>query len=165
MVQNILICDFPHCGTSILKSIIGHIDNVYEEIEECEQPRQIKDPKYKFTLCKMPYTYKKYFTSQFDGFIKIMIIRNPIYVFSSINRRHSNLSKTTNHTLQDYLDTIRMFREKRKSNDDKVYCIKYEELFENNHERLKNILKDIGLIFDDKIFDNKLYENKIHTAM
>jgi len=30
----IQVCGFPHCGTSILKSIIGHIDQVYEILDE-----------------------------------------------------------------------------------------------------------------------------------
>ena len=30
IMVNILIHGFPHCGTSILKSIIGHIDQIYE---------------------------------------------------------------------------------------------------------------------------------------
>ena len=32
--QKILICGFPHCGTSILKSIIGHIEDVEEIYDE-----------------------------------------------------------------------------------------------------------------------------------
>ena len=34
MVKKILISGFSHCGTTILRSIIGHIENVYEIIEE-----------------------------------------------------------------------------------------------------------------------------------
>ena len=36
-MRKILIFGFPHCGTSIVKSIIGHIKNVeeiYQEVSE-----------------------------------------------------------------------------------------------------------------------------------
>jgi hypothetical protein len=35
MPKKIMICGFPHCGTSILKSILGHIDIVEEIKHEC----------------------------------------------------------------------------------------------------------------------------------
>ena len=33
-MTKILICGFPHCGTTILKCIIGHINDVEEIIDE-----------------------------------------------------------------------------------------------------------------------------------
>ena len=32
--KKVIIFGFPHCGTSIIKSIIGHIEDVYEIIDE-----------------------------------------------------------------------------------------------------------------------------------
>jgi hypothetical protein len=33
--QKIIVFGYSHCGTTILKSIIGHIDDVEEIINEC----------------------------------------------------------------------------------------------------------------------------------
>ncbi len=38
--KKILICGYSHCGTTILKSIIGHIEDVEEIIDECDNVRQ-----------------------------------------------------------------------------------------------------------------------------
>ena len=48
--QKILICGFPHCGTSILKSIIGHIEDVEEFFDENQLIT--KDSGKKFTSYK-----------------------------------------------------------------------------------------------------------------
>ena len=39
-MNKIIIFGFPHCGTTILKSIIGHIDEVQEIIHECSYIEQ-----------------------------------------------------------------------------------------------------------------------------
>ena len=49
-MNKIIIFGFPHCGTSILKSIIGHIDDVdeiYDETAEIE-----RESTKKYILCK-----------------------------------------------------------------------------------------------------------------
>jgi len=37
MTQKIIICGFPHSGTTILKSIMGHIDEIDEIYEETQK--------------------------------------------------------------------------------------------------------------------------------
>ena len=57
--QKILICGFPHCGTSILKSIIGHIEDVEEIYDEIYSITKKSDKK--FILCKWPFTIDNFF--------------------------------------------------------------------------------------------------------
>ena len=40
-----------------------------------------------------------------------------------------------------------------------TYLIKYEDIFYNDYQELKNILNCIGLNYTNKIFDNSKYEN------
>ena len=84
-MSKILICGFPHCGTTILKSIIGHIDDVEEIIDETTIINKPTNKKY--ILCKHPFTDKKFFEKDYEKYIKIFIIRNPVFVFSSLNKR------------------------------------------------------------------------------
>jgi len=84
-INRILICGFPHCGTTIFKSIIGHIDEVEEIINETMVID--KESNKKFILCKWPYTHKTFFEEKYENYIKIFIIRNHLFVFSSLNKR------------------------------------------------------------------------------
>jgi len=158
-IQKILIFGFPHCGTSILKSIIGHIEQVHEIIKETDKINIKTDKKY--ILCKTPYTRKKFFEQEYNDYIKIFILRNPIYVYSSLNNRYNyNIRKDLG--LGNYfLQTLQIFDNKRRNPQKNVYTILYEELFENNYEKLKSILNNIGLKYNDNIFDNTQYDNFI----
>jgi hypothetical protein len=161
MVQKILICGFPHCGTSILKSIIGHIEEVEEIKDECDIIK--KDTIKKYILCKSPFTNNNYFSDKYKDYIKIFIIRNPLFVFSSLNKRFEyNIPE--NHSINNYIETIKKFININNNNIKKnIYTIKYEELFKNNFNELKKILDDIGMKYDDNIFDNTKYRNIICT--
>ena len=48
--QKILICGFPHCGTSILKSIIGHIEEVEEIFNETNIINKTSNKKFIFSI-------------------------------------------------------------------------------------------------------------------
>jgi len=156
--QKILICGFPHCGTSILKSIIGHIEDV-EEI--CNEIQVItKNSGKKFILCKFPFTNDKFFGEKYKDYIKIFIIRNPLFVFSSLNKRY-NYSIPNNHNFDCYINTLTKFIKYKNNPKKNIYTIKYEDLFENNYEEFKKILNDIGFQYDYSIFDNSKYTNSI----
>ena len=58
--QKILISGFSHCGTSILKSIIGHIEDVEEIINESDDIGKSSNKKY--ILCKCPQARPEFFT-------------------------------------------------------------------------------------------------------
>lgn len=151
MTQKIIICGFPHCGTTILKSIIGHIDEV-EEIHNETNKINIETDK-KYILCKSPITENIFFEDAYKDYIKIFIIRNPLFVFSSIK------IKTFRNSIIKYIKTIKMFINFRNNPRKDVYTIRYEDLFENNYENLKSILNDIGFNYNDDIFNNTKYKN------
>ena len=64
MNKKIIIFGFPHCGTSILKSIICHIDNVEEIYGETDYIN--KKTNKLFTLCKYPFTKDSFFEKEYD---------------------------------------------------------------------------------------------------
>jgi hypothetical protein len=156
--QKILICGFPHCGTSILKSILGHI----EEIEEIYNETSVinKNSNKKFILCKSPFANSNFFSKDWSDYIKIFIIRNPLFVFSSLNKRFKYKIPNT-HTFNNYINILKTFIKYKNNPKKNVYTIKYEDLFKNNYDELKKIFMDIGFQYDDCIFDNSKYTNVI----
>lgn len=154
--QKILICGFPHCGTSILKSIIGHIEDVEEIYEEKE--RIDKYSKSKFILCKWPFTYDEFFGEKYKDYIKIFIIRNPLFVFSSLNKRFKNKIPDC-HNFEKYVNTLNKFIRYKNNPQKNVYTIKYEDLFKNDYNELKTILNKINIQYNNDIFDNSKYVN------
>lgn len=85
-------------------------------------------------------------------------MRNPLYVFSSLNKRF-DYKLTGYHSFLHYTRTCELFMRKSKENNRNNYFIKYEDLFMNNYQNLKNILDDIGLQYTDDIFNNSNYKN------
>jgi hypothetical protein len=158
MTQKIIICGFPHSGTSILKSIICHCDDVKEIYNETITIHEETDKP--FILCKYPFTMDTFFSHEYEDYIKIFIIRNPLFVFSSLNKRF-NYTIPDNHSINQYIKTIQLFV--KYKNHKNVYTIKYEDMFENNYQEIKNILERIGIQYTDDIFDNSKYTNVHYT--
>lgn len=156
MSQKIIICGFPHCGTSILKSIIGHIEDVEEIYPETNIINKPTDKK--FILCKFPFTEDSFFSKKYEDYIKIFIIRNPLFVFSSLNKRFQYEIPNC-HSIDVYINTLKKFINYKNNSEKNVYTIRYEDIFENNFQELKIILDDIGVKYTNNIFDNSKYIN------
>lgn len=163
--QRILIFGFWHCGTSILKSIIGHAKEVNEVINERDKlPKVISS--YKFSLCKSPLTQERFFEGEYKkDYQRIFILRNPVWVFSSLNRRFKG-KIPKDHSIEEYESAAEKFLYYRENPQDNLYTILYEELFDNNHKKLKEILDLIGIKWHNQnIFENKGFKNQIVTGM
>jgi hypothetical protein len=163
MYKKIIIFGFPHSGTTILRNIISHIENVYEIVDEVPIINDnIEYTNYKFVLCKYPYLiYENDLLTNYSDYIKIFIIRNPLYVFTSLNKRLENTHIDNNHTITKYIDTIVAFNKFKNKNIDNLFLIKYEDMFEDNYKNLKYIFDEIGFSYNDIIFDNSKYINKV----
>lgn len=154
----IIIFGFPHCGTSILKSIIGHIEDVEEIINETSFIRQKTNKKY--ILCKYPFMKDKFFGNIYRDYIKIFIIRNPIYIYSSLNKRFEyNIPER--HGIDKYINTIQKFIYYKNNPQQNTYTIRYEDMFHDNFKELKNIFNNIGFRYTNDIFNNSKYINKL----
>lgn len=163
-MKKIIIFGFPHCGTTILKKIICHIPGVLEIDDEVNHINencinQEKCINKNFFLCKWPYLINVN-ENKYKDYIKIFIIRNPLFVFSSLNERF-DYKMNTPHSIDTYIKTIHSFVECKKNIDkhDNLYLIRYEDMFDNNFKLLKQIFTKIGFEYTDEIFDNTKYEN------
>jgi hypothetical protein len=169
-MKKIIIFGFPHCGTTILRSIISHIKGVYEIVDEFESVEKsnvdIKDleknEEIKYVLCKYPYLIKENeLKENYKDYIKIFIVRNPLFVFTSLNKRFQNLDK--DHSIQKYKATIEAFNKYKNNKNlvENMHLIRYEDLFEKEYENMKELLKKSNIEYDDEIFKNENYKNRV----
>ena len=165
MYTKIIIFGFPHSGTTILRNIISHIENVYDIVDEVLNIDDTNSDytNYNFVLCKYPYLINESkLLTVYSDYIKIFIIRNPLYVFSSLNKRFQDKTLDNDHHINKYIDTIKEFNKlKNNKNVGKLFLIRYEDMFEDNYKNLKYIFDKIGFSYNDRIFDNSKYTNKV----
>ena len=168
-MQKIIVIGFPHTGTTILKSIIGHIDEVEEIIHEEKEIRQEDidnaSSNKKFIMCKWPFARDHYFDQAYQDYIKIFIIRNPLWIFSSLNKRCAKDDPPgipPNHGIDTYIEVCKKFLYYQKNPTKNVHLIKYEDMFDDNYQVLKNLFNTIGFNYHNNIFNNSKYTNFSH---
>ena len=170
MTKKILVTGFPHTGTTILRAKIGECYSVFD------QPREFGDPpnynpnsEYEWYVWKHPFIHTQFRNSgfkikpntHFSDTIIIPIIRNPWYVFTSLKKRGEQTGdfdisdNSHGHSLAYYFNAAEVILDAFKNNYDGVYPIRYEDMFENNYQKLKEIFDKIGLKYDSDIFSNK----------
>ena len=167
MTQKILVTGFPHCGTTLIRSLIGSCKNVYDQSIESVNPIDYRvDMDYKFYVWKLPILPKEFMrfgfrskpTTHLNDTIIIPIIRNPWNVFHSLYERSlkynefSILDNTQPHSLKHYINTAERIYEVFNQPLHNVYPIRYEDIFKNDFKLLKRIFTLIGLQYDDRIF-------------
>ncbi len=62
----------------------------------------------KFILCKCPWSYDKFFGKEYKDYKKIFIIRNPLFVFSSLNKRFEYAIRD-DHNFDCYINALTKF--------------------------------------------------------
>ena len=173
MVKKILVTGFPHSGTTILRAKIGECKNTYDCNYECVDPPNFYPAMpYDFYVWKHPFldapfrnhTFAIKPESKYADTIVIPIIRNPWYIFSSLHNRGTQSNEFSiydnrqGHSLPWYENTCEVIFDAFQKNYKDVYPIKYEEMFDNNFEKLRNIFDSIGLEYDDDIFEKRTKE-------
>lgn len=158
--KKILVSGFPHSGTSILRTIVGHIPDVRDVPMEAFETQLKSDDK--FVVYKQPFFLPEYANRQ-DTHI-IMVMRNPLWIYSSLNRRFGINGIPHNHSMEAYVRTLEQFKRFTNDPQPRMHLIRYEDMFENNFMKLKKIFKNLGLEYSDEIFDNTKYENMINKT-
>lgn len=125
IMRKVIIFGFAHCGTTILRTIISHIPGVLDTVDEyptleeamlkdenLQQKAALKDGS-EFVLLKWPYLLsKEVLLEKYADYTKIFIIRNPLYVYTSLNRRMQSMDWNNtpkcflwDHLAQKFLST------------------------------------------------------------
>lgn len=161
-MKKIIIFGFPHSGTTILRTIIDHIPEVYTHVQETrnitkEMITNANKENKSIILIKYPYVID---LDKYKDYVKIFLIRNPLWIFSSLNIRFADKDKLPNgHDLVSYYKMAKMFRDTKTQKIKKLYHIRYEDMFDNNYRNLKIMFNKMGLKYTDKIFSNTKYFN------
>jgi len=155
--MKLIIHGYPHSGTTLLQRIISSIDSVHNIDNETHliTDKMIQDAQNKHVLIKHPFSLTTFFLPEYDDYVKIWIIRNPYYIYSSINKRFKN-KIPENHNITRCLNTIYNFMYFKNINKPKnTFYIKYEEMFDNNFLIIRNMLDTLGISYNNDIFINK----------
>lgn len=167
-MEKIFIFGLPHSGTTILRTIIGHIPRVRTIIEETYklQHKIESEDLFDYILIKYPSIRRDYFKESYQDVHKIFIIRNPILSISSYNKRHIkkylNDEKFIENATKCWLEAAHAFKYYQDKNINRLHFLRYEDMFVDNYFHLKRTLSNIGLQFTDEIFDNTKYQNLSH---
>ncbi len=174
--KKILITGFPHTGTSILKAKLGECKNLYEMPKEyfsISNADILQSGDKEFVLAKSPVipveiraNGLKYITTakkEYGDYILIFVIRNPWNVFNSVIKAGYNPlttdgpNSTFNYHMSfgEYEAAAKIFLDGVENNYPNVYCIRYEDFFDNDGEIIKKMMTKLGLEFSDDIFKTK----------
>ena len=168
MRNKIFITGFLHSGTTILRAKISDCENVFSQIIESQTPKGDTYEEYlssgkKFFLWKDPIIRNSLYNtgfpnrngSPFEDCHIIFLVRNPFYVFSSLQRRGDGIINQDFHRFQDWEKSAYKFLEVREKKYEDTYTIKYEEFFDDEYQNLKKIMTQIGLAYPEDIFKNR----------
>lgn len=157
--QPIVIFGFPHCGTSILRTILSHADNVWTKHTEDTWAERPPRSAAQFVLHKYPFTLDAFLTDpKYRRHHKIMLMRDPRYVFTSLRARFGHIPD--HHSVEMFLRTAERFAALRRdpseaqANAASVHALRYEDLFADDFAALRRVLDAIGVAYSDRIFEN-----------
>jgi hypothetical protein len=177
MTKKILVTGFPHCGTTILRALVGNCKNVFDQSKEFGDPLDYNpNSPFEFYVWKHPFLHTEFrnfgfsnkVNTRYNDVIVIPIIRNPWNVFTSLHKRSlqngdfSIMDDRQGHSIPYYLNAAERIYQAMENPVEDVYPIRYEDMFENNFEKLKNIFDSIGLEYDETTFDNS-NKNFVHN--
>ncbi len=174
--QKILVTGFAHCGTTILRAKIADCKFVIDQPLEFGDPPQTGQTyveNAKWYVWKHPFLHTQFrdkgFQSKKDSWLNniivVPIIRNPWYAFTSILKRIDNkYNPTDGLSLNYYFNAAERILDAFQNNYEGVYPIRYEDMFENDFEKLKTLFDKIGLEYDDEIFLNRQRDYKFNNA-
>ena len=152
-MHKIVVIGFPHCGTTILRKLIGNSPEVFDiQIETTIMPdikREETNSVMKFTTDNLDVVLPNY-----SDFKIITIIKNPLDVFGSIGRRF-NGEEHQHHTINDWDSYASTFIKYRETPVDNMYTVRYEDLFDNSYEEVQNIYNFLGLEYSEDIILTK----------
>jgi hypothetical protein len=164
MNQNIIfVFGFHHSGTTILRTIFGHIggsETFLPEADPLDHPDFAREAKYR--VFKNPEIKEKYFSPSHHDIVKFFIARNPLHVLSSCNRRYSNNPSVAEHTVNRYRRMAEMFVRTQNEAVPNLHHIKYEDMFLDGHRAIREALAKHDIEHDEEIFRNQLYKNFSH---
>jgi len=165
MSKTVFIFGFHHSGTTILRTILGHIEGAktfLPEADPTDQPDFAKDATLR--VFKNPEVKEEYFSDAYRDIVRIFLVRDPLQVLSSCNRRYRNDPQVARRTAENYLRMSSIFVRTRENPPPTLHHIRYEDMFQDGHKAIRDALDRHGIKHDDSIFQNQLRKNVSHKG-
>lgn len=166
--QFILVVGFPHGGTTITRKLIGNIDGILDHPNEIDAIMQVNSSHFlkkiegtdhKAIVVKSPFTPQN--ITNYKNFKIVFVLKNPYDIYGSIRKRFKSESHYTKSYVGRYGVNVYVSLAKTwlniRNNPDKytnIYPIKYEEMFENDYEKVKDMVKWLGFEWNDNIVNS-----------
>ena len=156
MLERILVTGFPHTGTTVMRKIIGRSDGVVDEERElmAVNPSNYeieKNDDVRAIVHKWPFAFDLNLNYEEDQKI-VFIIRNPYYVFSSLNNR-MGYGLRKKHLIDDYAKVSDLFVTELPNKN--IFKVRYEDLFDNDYEKIREMFKFLGLNYSSDVIEFK----------
>lgn len=156
-MQKILVTGYPHCGTTILRKIIGNHPKILDIPKESRtiEPGDIRKAKQlgkSGVVIKEPFLLRlgknvRQINEKYRGYKVVMIIRNPTDIVCSMNMRFNN-DIPANHNFEQWQRYAHIYTDPIS---DFAFKIKYEEMFENDYAKLKELFAWLNLEWSDSV--------------
>lgn len=159
-MKKILVTGFPHCGTTILRKIIGNHPDILDVTQETRSinnglVRKAKSNGKKGVVIKEPFFFRlgqnmRQIQQKYSGYKMVLIIRDPTDIISSMNMRF-NKDIPPNHNFSQWEKYAKAFL---NSKTDFCYKITYEDMFRNEYAKLKDLFQWLGLEWNDNVINS-----------
>lgn len=160
--MRVLITGFPHCGTTILRKILGHVDTMSECLDEMTIPPPTSTDN---TVYKYPFYDPVFEQKEYSDWYIILVIRDPRYVFTSIEdrmRKNTYSSEFRDAHTPVVFERVCVSFIRHATHPSHIHTIRYEDFFPSSFQRIRALLDDIGLPYPDTIFQTETYSTPSH---
>jgi hypothetical protein len=160
-MKKIIVTGFPHCGTTILRKMIGNHPSVLDIERETKviggnEVRRAKELGKSAVVIKEPFLFRlgknlRQIQAKYTDYKFVMVIRNPTDIVSSMNMRFND-DIPGNHSFEKWQHYAQAYLNP-KSNF--AFKVKYEDLFINDYAKLKELFVWLGLEWTDDIVNQQ----------
>ena len=167
--QFILVCGIPHGGTTIMRKLIGNINGVYDHSQEIDAIMQvnpssfldkIKDTEHEAIGVKSPFTPQN--ITSYKNFKIVFVLKNPYDVYGSYRKRfkvesHYTHAYASRYGIDSYVSLANIWLNIRHNNETypNIYTIKYEEMFEDDYAKVKDLVAWLGFEWNNNIINSE----------
>lgn len=131
--------------------MVGRSEEVSHLVGEMDRvPNDFQTEK-KYVVYKTPWTKDSY--RWMEDRIRIFLVRNPLWVYSSLNTRYSG-KIPDKLRIEEYSSVISKFRSWRDDPSKNHYFLKYEDIFDQDFGGFLRLMESIGVTYDKELLIN-----------
>ncbi len=165
----ILVCGVPHGGTTVVRKLIGNINGVHDHPHEIDAImgidynhflKKIEDTAHKAIVVKSPFTPRN--ITNYKSFKVIFVLKNPWDCFGSYRKRfkteaHYTKAYVDRYGIGSYCALAEIWLNIRNNPEQfpNIYPIKYEEMFEDDYAKVKDMVRWLGFSWVDNIINSE----------